>query len=89
MPHTLKLSASIRKSGWRGKIFDDEGPEEPHVTIHFKTEKWWRVSLRVKGTFLYPGGRWSEIPKEIQDAIDLEWDAMRAYWTKGNPSNPV
>ena len=48
----------------------------------------WRVSLRSQG-FLVPGGRWSEIPAEIKQAIEDHLKEMRAYWDARNPHNLV
>ena len=67
MPFNVPLSRVLRKAGWRAKVFDEEGPEIPHVTIQFKTDQFWRVSLR-DGTFVVPpGGRWADIPDRNQD----------------------
>ncbi len=93
MPYELPLPRKLSQH-WRVKIFDREGPEEPHLTIIFKTTTW-RVSLR-NGRFLFPGGRWKDIPQEIYDAIWGESKqsrrnlrVMRAYWNAHNPGNPV
>lgn len=91
MAYDVPLPRRIWNAGWRAKVFDAEGPETPHVTIRFKAEKMWKVSLR-NGTFLVPpGGRWRDIPKEIRTAIEDEdiRGAMRAYWNQQNPHNPV
>lgn len=83
------LKKVIRKAGWKIKIRDNERNETPHVTI-LSRETTWRVSLR-DGSFLHPGGRWKDIPKEVQAIIEdpkhrerlaEEWDAMY-------PENPV
>jgi hypothetical protein len=39
MPYSLPISKKLLAAGWRAKVFDDEGPETPHVTIQYKTEK--------------------------------------------------
>lgn len=89
MPYNLDLPEVLRKAGWKVKIYDREGPEEPHVTIRCKT-KTWRMSLRDKG-FLFPGGRRSELPDSLLELLgDAEnWAEMRRYWDDGNPHNPV
>jgi hypothetical protein len=91
MPFPVPLSRGLCKAGWRVKVFDSEGPETPHVTIRFKAEKMWKVSLR-KGIFIVPpGGSWKDIPSEIRAAIEDEntLKQMRAYWDQHNPHNPV
>jgi hypothetical protein len=88
MPIKVPLPRVLAKSGWRVKVFDDEGPETPHVTIQYKTARIWRVSLRDR-RFLVPGGRWSDIPRAIKTAIDSHWEALRIYWNRQNPHNPI
>ncbi len=89
MPYRVNLSTSIRKAGWTAKIYDAEGPEEPHVTIRCKTKQW-RISLRT-GDFLDAGGKASEIKDEVMAAVtDQQTIAeMIAYWNARNPYNPV
>lgn len=77
MPFSLRLSAVLRKAGWQVKIYDAEGPEEPHVSIFRRGEKW-RISLRT-GEFL-DRGKWSEIAAEVKEAILREWETLRAAW---------
>jgi hypothetical protein len=91
MPFDVSIPRVLRSTGWRAVVYDDEGPETPHVTIRFKTDKTWKVSLR-NGTFLVPpGGRWRDIPVEIRTAIQNEntLRQMRAYWDRQNPHNPI
>lgn len=91
MPYDVLLPQTLWNAGWRVKVFDAEGPETPHVTIRFKAEKMWKVSLR-NGSFLVPpGGRWRDIPAEIKTAIEDEdtLREMRAYWDQQNPHNPI
>lgn len=49
MPYDVPIPPVLRKSGWRAAVYDSEGPEIPHVTIRFKTDKTWKVSLRDGG----------------------------------------
>jgi hypothetical protein len=89
MPYDVPFSKTLRNAGWRAKVFDDEGPEIPHVTIRFKTDKTWRVSLR-NGLFIVPpGGGWKDIPTEIRTAIEAHWEKLQAYWNSQNPQNPI
>jgi hypothetical protein len=89
MPYTLPIPKRLLAAGWRAKVFDDEGPETPHVTIQYKTEKWWRVSLRSQGLMVPPGGKWSEIPADIRQAVEEHLAKMRTYWDDRNPHNLV
>lgn len=91
MPFDVPIPPVLRNSGWRAVVYDNEGPEIPHVTILFKTDKTWKVSLR-GGTYLVPpGGRWRDIPPKIKTAIvDMKTlKQMRAYWDQQNPHNPI
>jgi hypothetical protein len=89
MPFDLKLSKILRAAGWKVKVFDREGPETPHVTVICKT-KTWRISLRT-GSFLFPGGKNSELPDELLETIQEaeNWAKMIEYWDEKNPKNPV
>lgn len=80
MPFSLSLKEVLRKAGWQVKIYDAEGPEEPHVSI-FRRGKKWRVSLRT-GNFLYPGGKWSEIDDDVKAAIQRGWSTLQAEWDR-------
>ncbi len=79
MPYSLSLTAVLRKAGWQVKIYDAEGPEEPHVSI-FRRGRKWRISLR-NGKFLN-GGKWSEIDDDVKAAIMKEWEKLRSEWDK-------
>ncbi len=78
MPYTLTLAEILRRAGWKVKIHDVEGPEEPHVTIYRKLRRW-RLSLRT-GRFLDPGDRWSQINKRVRSAIEAAWDTLQMEW---------
>ncbi len=89
MPYKVPLSKVRREAGWKVKIHDEEGPEEPHVTVYRKRRRW-RVALRVNpGRFLDKGDKWSQLDKEVQTAIEKNWDDLRQAWDKRNPHNPV
>ncbi len=88
MPFNVPLPEVLWKAGWRVKAFDDEGPETPHVTIRFKAERFWRVSLR-DGRFLVPGGRWNDMPGAVRAAIEKHWEELQKYWNAQNPNNPI
>lgn len=80
MPFSVSLTQALRKAGWRVKIYDAEGPEEPHVSIFRKGETW-RISLRT-GKFLDTGGKWSQIDDDVRAAIEREWETLRSEWDK-------
>ena len=90
MPIYIPLSKGLKNAGWTVKIYDNEGPEEPHVTIRWRTEAW-RVSLRTRKFLVPPGGRWKDIPQEIINALadETNWRKLQAYWDSNNPHNPV
>jgi hypothetical protein len=88
MPHSLTLSATLRKAGWQAKIYDAEGPEEPHVSI-FRRGRKWRVSLR-SGKFLDEGDKWSQIDEAVKAAIEAQWERLRSEWDKRHGKhNPI
>lgn len=80
MPYPLKLRRSLTLAGWRVRIHDAEGPEEPHVTIYKKGRKW-RLSLRT-GEFLDAGDKWSQIDNDVRSAIRKKWSTLRKEWNK-------
>ncbi len=92
MAFDVPLPRKLWKAGWRAKVYDnEEGPETPHLTIRFKTDKTWKVSLRDGTLLVPPGGRWRDIPSEIRTAIEHGdiLTRMRAYWDEQNPHNPI
>ena len=89
MPYKLPLSKGRRQAGWKVKIHNAEGPEEPHVTVYRKMRRW-RVALRGDpGRFLDKGDKWSQLDKEVQTAIKKEWGELRKEWDKRHAHNPV
>ena len=90
MPYILNLLTALRQAGWKVKIHDAEGPEEPHVTIYKKRRKW-RLSLRT-GKFLDEGDKWSQIDKGVRTRIENEknWETLQDEWDKLHGShNPI
>jgi len=87
MPHELLLPEPWTSQGWKVKIFDVEGPEEPHVTVRFRARAW-RVSLR-SGNFLdrEPPGR--DVPEEIVSNVRDNLAALVTAWDTLHPSNVV
>lgn len=89
MPYKLTLSKVRRDAGWKVKIHDEEGPEEPHVTVYRKRRSW-RVALRGDpGRFLDKEDKWGQLDKEVQTAIKGNWDELRKAWDELHPHNPV
>lgn len=80
MPYSLSLTDALRKAGWQVKIYDAEGPEEPHVSI-FRRGRKWRISLRT-GEFLDSGDKWSQIDDDVKSAIQKDWKTLQAEWDK-------
>lgn len=87
MPFDLTLRSQLKQAGWKAKIHDHERLEPPHVTIYFKLRKW-RLGLR-DGEFLDDECKWSQIPGELREAIETEWDTLRNAWDELHPNNPV
>jgi hypothetical protein len=90
MPFTLNLSKALCQAGWKVKIYDAEGPEEPHVTIYRKSRTW-RLSLRT-GRFLDEGDKWSQIDKGVRMRIENKknWKTLQAQWDRlHGKHNPI
>lgn len=80
MPYSIPLDKTLRIAGWRVKIYDAEGPEEPHVSV-FRRGRKWRISLRT-GDFLDPQDAWDQIDKGVRAAVQAHWETLRAEWNK-------
>ncbi len=89
MPYDVPFSKTLRRTGRQVKVYDCEGPETPHVTIRYKAEEIWRVSLRDGAFIVPPGGGWKAIPVEIKVAVENHWKELQLYWDKQNPHNPI
>ena len=87
MPYELPLPQQLRRAGWKVKIHDAEGPEDPHVTIYRKRRKW-RWSLR-KGRFLDPHDKWSQIDSTVRQLVAENAKTLRQKWDRLHPHNPV
>jgi hypothetical protein len=87
MPYTLPLARTLRKAGWQVKIYDAEGPEEPHVPI-FRRGRKWRFSLRT-GEFLDAGEK-GQIDADVIAAIENRWQTLKAEWDRIHGAiNPI
>ncbi len=87
MPYTLPLAKTLRKAGWQVKIYDAEGPEEPHVSVFRRGSKW-RISLRT-GEFLDDADK-SQIDANVRATIKRRWRTLQAEWDKIHGTiNPI
>lgn len=89
MPYNVPLTKQLRNAGWRATVFDAEGPETPHVSVLFKGEVRWRVSLRDQRFLIPPGGGWGDMPEGLREAILRDWEALRLAWDIRFPHNPI
>lgn len=89
MPHEVDLPRALLRAGWKAKVFDAEGPEEPHVSIIWRGNVMHRVSLRTGNFLIPPGGGWNDVDPAIKTAVEADWDALVTYWNKQNPHNLV
>ena len=87
MPFELELPEPCKQAGWKVKIHDLERLEDPHVTIYRK-RRMWRLSLR-SNDFLDPGDKWSQIKREVKEAIVEALPILEAEWDRIHPDNPV
>ena len=87
MPLDLELILTLKRAGWKVKIYDLERLEPPHVTILFKGRSW-RLSLR-DGSFLDRGHGWSQIHDGVRAAIEAAWEELQQAWDEMHPDNPM
>ncbi len=88
MPFEIDLPANVKQAGWKVKIREKERLEPPHVTIICKTNSW-RVGLRDGAFLVPPGGSWNDVPTEVRQAVQDNWDALTTAWDEKYPSNPI
>jgi hypothetical protein len=88
MPFDLPLPEPWSSRGWQAKIYDKEGPEEPHVTVRFRAARAWRFSLR-SGDFLDREPPARDVPKAVVDALRENLADLVAAWDQMFPSNVV
>ncbi len=87
MPYNLRLPQRLAQAGWKVKIYDAEGPEEPHVTIYRKGQSW-RVSLRT-GNFLDTSSSWRQINNDVRKAIESNKKTLQDEWGELHGDNPI
>lgn len=86
MPYNLPLPRKL-KALWKIKIFDNEILEEPHVTVLRKDVKW-RYGLRSRA-FLDKEPDPGDVPQEVLDLIEANYDELCRQWDQLFPTNPV
>lgn len=88
MPFRLPLPEPRATEGWQAVIYDREGPEEPHVTIRFKTQAW-RMSLR-SGRFLDSKPPERLVPTDVAVYVREHLAVPLAVeWDRLHGENPV
>jgi hypothetical protein len=87
MPYELRLEPWASQ-GWKVKIYDVEGPEDPHVTIYRRASPRWRLSLRT-GRLMDRQPAERALPRNLLAAVLERLDELRSAWDEMHPSNPV
>jgi hypothetical protein len=87
MPFELPLPATLRKAHWKVKIREKETREPPHVTIVRRTDAW-RINLRT-GMFMDVRPDPDDVPDELIDVIEENWERLCDAWDEKYPENPV
>ncbi len=87
MPYELHLEPWASQ-GWKVKIFDVEGPEDPHVTIYRRASFRWRLNLR-DGVLMDREPPARGLPKGLLAALLEHLDELRVEWDKRHPDNAV
>jgi hypothetical protein len=87
MPYELRLEPWSSQE-WKVKIFDVEGPEDPHVTIYRRASPRWRLNLR-NGQLMDRQPPARDLPKGLLAALLTHLGELRAEWDKRHPDNPV
>ena len=87
MPYELPLTEPWASQGWKAKIFDVEGPEEPHVTVRFRVRAW-RISLR-SGDFLNSDPPRRDVPDGVVSYVHEHLPALVTVWDRMQPHNLV
>lgn len=87
MPYNLNLPQKLTNEGWKVKIFQNEGPESPHVTIIHR-KNMWRWGLRER-RFLDKAPLPKHVSKTLVKYVEEHRDALVAQWDQIYPENPV
>lgn len=86
MPYHLPLPGRLRAL-WKVKIRDNERLEPPHVTI-LRKEVAWRYGLRSRA-FLDKQPDPGDVPQEILDCVERNYDELCRQGDRRFPTNPV
>jgi hypothetical protein len=87
VPYALQLEPWATQE-WKVKIFDIEGPEDPHATIYRRASPRWRVNLRT-GTLMDREPPAKGLPNGLLDAVLAHLDDLRLHWDRLHPKNPI
>jgi hypothetical protein len=87
VPYELRLEPWASQ-GWKVKIFDVEGPEDPHVTIYRRASARWRLNLR-NGLVMDREPPERDLPRGLLGAVRGHLDVLRIEWDMRHPRNPV
>jgi hypothetical protein len=87
MAKELSLPEPWAGRGWKAKIRESEGPEEPHVTILFRTFAW-RFSIR-NWRHLDREPPTRDVPQEVLDFVQRNLPTLIEWWDLKYPENPV
>jgi hypothetical protein len=87
VPYALRLEPWASQE-WKVKIFDLEGPEEPHVTVYRRASPRWRLNLRT-GRLMDREPLARDLPPGLLRAVVAHLDELRAAWDRLHPNNPV
>jgi hypothetical protein len=88
MPDPIELSKKLRKRGWKVKIYSRERLEPPHLTLICR-DRVWRIGLRDAEFMVPPGGRWTEIDRELRAILAEHWKDLCDVWDELHPENRV
>lgn len=86
MPFNLPLPGGAPQ-GWTARIYDNELPEEPHVTIRFKYRVW-RVSIRT-GEVLDRDPPPRELDDTVLGQVRANLERLATEWDRIHPHMPV
>jgi hypothetical protein len=87
VPYALRLEPWASQE-WKVKIFDLEGPEDPHVTIYRRASPRWRLNLR-SAMLMDRNPPARDLPAGLMDAVIQRLADLRAAWDHLHPENPI
>lgn len=87
MPYVLALEPWATQE-WKVKIFDIEGPEDPHATVYRHASPRWRVNLRT-GLLMDRRPPAKDLPSGLLAAIREHLGELQKEWDQLHPENPI